>query len=261
MKKLFDIFRMKPLNLFREKPSVSFCITCRDRMWQIRETLPKNLKDNYGHSDRVDFVLVDFASCDGLRDWVSGNFEEELKSGYLKYYYTEEMPQWNVCVAKNTAHMMAGGEIVVNLDCDNFTGPGGGDYVSRKMRIFGPDKIVLHMFSGEWMDGTFGRIAMSKRNFLKVGGYYEDFRKPAYEDTDIVNRLRAMGFKRIKNSNRRYLNAIPNAKGEGVIESRSEWMEVNRRNGDESRKNIAEGRLVANEGRPIGVQAVRMFQE
>ena len=245
--------------LFRRKPTVSFCITCRNRMWQIKETLPKNLKDNYECRDRVEFVLVDFASTDGLQEWVRDNFQDELKSGYLKYFYTEEMPQWNVCVAKNTAHRLGSNEVLVNLDCDNFTGPKGGDYVGGRMRVCGVDKTVFHMWAGEWFDGTFGRIAVSRRNFLRAGGYDEDFVLPAYEDADLVGRLRAMGLKRVKGRNRRYISAIPNVKGDGVVEDGAVWLGINDRNRAMSKKNIAEGRLVANTGRMIGVEAVRMF--
>lgn len=107
-------------------PAISFCITCKNRIHQIRQTLKQNLDDNRLHRDFVEFVLVDFGSKDGLRDWVFNNFSVELASGYLKYYYTENLPHWHASVAKNTAHLCASGDILVNLDCDNFTGLWGG---------------------------------------------------------------------------------------------------------------------------------------
>lgn len=261
MSSAFNFLWKRPLNLFKKKPAVSFCITCRDRLWQLKETLPKNLKDNYGQRDMVEFILVDFASGDGLREWVRGNFGEELKSGYLKYYYTDGMPEWHMSVAKNTAHRLAGGDVVVNLDADNFTGPEGGDYVSRKMRIYGPDKVVLHMWTGVYLDGTFGRLVLSKRNFLRFGGYDQGLDVSSYQDADLRNRLRAGGLKRIWCKNRKYISAIANEKGDGVSCTTDRWLAMNKRNEALSKKNIAEGRLVANEGMEIGVNAVRMFHE
>ncbi len=54
---------------------ISFCITCKNRLHQIRQTLPKNLEDNRRLQELVEFVLVDFGSTDGLRKWISDNFK------------------------------------------------------------------------------------------------------------------------------------------------------------------------------------------
>ncbi len=244
--------------LFRRKPTVSFCITCRNRMWQIKETLPKNLKDNYECRDRVEFVLVDFASTDGLQEWVRDNFQDELKSGYLKYFYTDEMPQWHMSIAKNTAHRLGNNEILVNLDCDNFTGRHGGDYVARIMRKYGPNKVVLHLFTGDYPDGTYGRIAISKENFMAIGGYDEDFDVSSYQDNDLMERAKAFGLRRLRRS--KNISAIPNEKGMGITDEET-WKGMYERNKARSLSNIAAGRLVVNAGREIGVPAVRMFHE
>ena len=112
-----------------EIPSLSFCITCKNRLNQIERTLRKNLDDNWLHQRYIEFVLVDFGSTDGLRDWIISMFKKELESGYLRYYYTSKLPYWHACIAKNTSHLCARNEIVVNLDCDNYTGYFGGKFV------------------------------------------------------------------------------------------------------------------------------------
>ena len=109
--------------------SLSFCITCKNRIHQIRQTLQKNLDDNRSHQDMIEFVLVDFGSTDGLKKWILSNFYQELSSGYLRYYYTDELPLWHASIAKNTAHSLARNNILVNLDCDNYTGRMGGNFV------------------------------------------------------------------------------------------------------------------------------------
>lgn len=242
--------------LFNRKPKISFCITCRDRFWQICKTLPQNLKDNYKDRKNVEFILVDFASADGLKDWVLGNFAEELRSGYLKYYYTEEMPVWHMSVAKNTVHMLANNEVVVNLDCDNFTGYRGGEYVRGFMWRYGYKRVVLHM---EKAIGTAGRIVVSKENFLRAGGYDEDLGFYGHEDRDMVKRLKGLGLVYLARGKDPYVEVIPNARGLGMPSELDikEQMEMNRRLSEE---NIARKRFVANPGKDmIGVRAVRMY--
>ena len=62
---------------------VSFCITCKNRLHQLKETLPRNLRDCQGSAGSVEFVLVDFGSTDGVLDWVLDHHGDALRSGLL----------------------------------------------------------------------------------------------------------------------------------------------------------------------------------
>lgn len=249
--------------LFGRKPTLSFCITCRDRMWQITQTLPQNLRDNYRQRDKIEFILVDFASGDGLQEWVRDNFREELESGYLKYYFSGEMPRWHMGVAKNTSHRLANNEVVVNLDCDNFTGPDGGEYVRRQMKKYGWKTTVMHVVRGEKSDGTAGRIITSRENFLKVGGYDEDFAPWGFEDIDLKERLRRMGLTYRCKQNEKYARCIYNESGLGVYDEPGgdAFKSDSQRNRERLMNKRETGAIYANEGREIGVQAVRMFHK
>ncbi len=251
--------------LSTHKPSVSFCITCRNRFWQIEQTLRKNLDDNYKHRNKVEFILVDFASTDGLQEWVHGNFREELKSGYLKYYYTDAMDSWHASICKNTSHRLANNDVVVNLDCDNFTGRNGGNYVSGVMWRYGCKEMVLQMERGL---GTCGRIALTKENFMKAGGYDEAMGPFWHQDRDLIYRLQGLGITYLpKGKDDEYVKAIPNERALGVFEGdpasvAAEKQKIMDMNFEISRKNLEEGRFVANAGKEtIGVSAVRMFHE
>ncbi|MDR2773869.1 MAG: hypothetical protein LBC19_03840, partial [Tannerella sp.] len=79
----------------KQKTVLSFCITCKNRIHQIKQTLRKNLDDNVLCRDFIEFVLVDFGSTDGHREWILSEFTDELDSGYLRYYYTEALPFWH----------------------------------------------------------------------------------------------------------------------------------------------------------------------
>ena len=119
--------------------TLSFCIACKNRLHQISQTLPQNLKDNRDTKDVIEFVLVDFGSTDGLQAWVKENFADEMEAGYLKYYYTEGVPVWHASIAKNTAHTLAENLIVVNLDCEYFTGKDEGLFSAHFEGLINPN--------------------------------------------------------------------------------------------------------------------------
>ena len=240
----------------KNTPKLSFCITCKNRFSQISKTLPKNLEDNFMHKDSIEFVLVDFGSTDGLQQWIEENFIDYINSGYLKYYYTDELKYWHASIAKNTAHILAINDIVVNLDCDNFTGKNGGWFVIENMIKYGPGNIILHQFSNEFGDGSYGRIGMLKSNFLRVGGYDENFDPMGYQDTDIILRLRVLGCDCICLSDKEYNQTIPNSKELSMknVDSKEKWQQMNLNNFKKSTQNITSGSLIANKNKThIGV--------
>lgn len=232
---------------------ISFCITCKNRFHQISKTLGRNLKDNESLQKDVEFILVDFDSHDGLRDWVLTNFSEELASGYLKFFHTAELPSWDCSVAKNTSHYLATGTILVNLDCDNYTGKNGALFVLKQFSIYGP-KLLLHQASGKPSDGSFGRIAVRRSYFLAVGGYNQSFNPMGYQDTDLIHRLIAHGLFYIIKTQSAYNQAIPNTKEESIKYSNSEkpYLQMDRENKLLSKKSIAEGNIIVNAG-SIGI--------
>ena len=218
-------------------PTLSFCITCKDRFQQISKTLKRNLDDNRLHRDLIEFILVDFGSKDELREWIISNFIDDLKSGYLNYYYTEEQSCWYAPICKNTSHFCAGNDIVVNLDCDNYVGFLGGQFVIR--HFIENQNIVFHQFKGDIYDGTYGRISLLKEYFELIGGYDESFEPLGNEDVDLISRLKAIGLIYEKSSDERFCEAIKNPRPVGF-----EMMDEI--NSIKSNTNINEGRIIAN---------------
>jgi glycosyltransferase involved in cell wall biosynthesis len=228
---------------------LSFCITCKNRFDQINQTLKINLRHNKNLESEIEFVLIDFGSHDGLQDWVVNNFSKELKTGFLKYYYTGEMPKWDCSIAKNTAHLYAKGEIVVNLDCDNFTGEQGGKFVIEHFNVHG-DKLIFHQASSNPRDGSFGRIAVMRKYFSAIGGYDESFHPMGFQDADLIRRLHFSGLYYVSNVNSNHNQAIPNSKEESIKFTGSDkgYFEMNDLNRQLSRNNINQGRFIANNG-------------
>lgn len=236
--------------------TLSFCITCKNRIHQIRQTLRQNLEDNKGFKDLIEFILVDFGSTDGLQEWISENFTDEIEEGYLKYYYTEEMSSWHMSVAKNTSHILANNLIVVNLDCDNFTGKNGGMFIIENMIKYGWDKTVIHQMSREIGDGSCGRVSISKSNFLILRGYDESFEPWGYDDIDMIERAKQIKLNYIYLPNIRYNRVVLNTMEERManINSKLSCEEMDKHNKQLSIKNIAAGKYRANkEKNHIGI--------
>lgn len=237
---------------------LSFCITCKNRMHQIKKTLPTNLEENFVEKDKIEFVLVDFGSTDGLKDWIVNNFKHELESGYLKYYYTDELPYWHACIAKNTAHYYAKNDIVVNLDCDNYTGNRGGKYVIDQ--FIADNRVLLHQFN-EFGDGTYGRIAVFKKYFDKIGGYDESFEPMAFHDTDLLIRMELLGLKYIRINVKEYCRAENNTKEEGLMYTDTEisWEEMKVINRNKHQFNLDCGNIIANNGK-YGIRTAAIYK-
>lgn len=219
-------------------------------MYQIKETLPKNLNDNVLFKNIIEFVLVDFGSEDGLKDWVLNTFIDELKEGYLAYYYTDELPAWHASIAKNTAHFLASNEILMNLDCDNFTGKYGGKYIIRKF-LQHDSNIVIHQFSGDYEDGTYGRIGMQKSLFYNLGGYDESFEPMGFQDTDLMRRAIDMGVQCKNIHNIQYTSSIVNPVSAKVkyCKSALAYEQMNALNLRKSDENRRIGKKIANDGK------------
>ena len=226
---------------------LTFCITCMNRIHQIKQTLRKNLDDNKNSGYNINFVLVDFGSKDGLKEYIINNFEIDLKSEYLKFYYTDELKYWNSPIAKNTSHLLGNGKYLVNLDCDNFTGINGADFLIDHYKNKG-DNIIIHQSSNIFGSGTMGRISMTKENFLKIGGYNQSLFPMSHQDGDIVNRAILNRLKYYNLKNKEFNKAITNDKKESLKNCYGKYNYKNMMNLNMAYSNFSlkSGELIAN---------------
>lgn len=162
------------------------------RLHHLKETLPRNLEDNKGHLD-LEFVILDYNSPDNVWGWLKENEMEHLTSGRVAYWKESDAVRWKMPHAKNVAHLVSTGEIVCNLDADNFTGHG---YAAMLSDLFtsAPMSIVTHFKGG----GTGGRVAVRRTDFLALRGYDEELNYGwGWEDDDFKARARAFGLVKI----------------------------------------------------------------
>lgn len=175
---------------------VIFCTTCKGRRQHIEQTLPKNLKDNSCSNHK--FVLLDYGSADGLETYLKSHHMEAIESGRLVVYTFKGPGPFRMAHAKNTAHrlgILEGGDILVNLDADNFTGVGFSDYITTQFKANGEDSFLwARMVKGDYARGISGRIVVTAKAFLLTGGYDEKYTTWSPDDKDFNARLRRLGF-------------------------------------------------------------------
>ncbi|HWE50187.1 MAG TPA: glycosyltransferase [Bryobacteraceae bacterium] len=223
---------------------ISYCTTCHGRLWQIALTLAGNLR-RLGEDEEL--VLLDYGSRDGLGRFIESSpvFQKALESGRLVYARTEAK-NYHCPKAKNLAHRIARGELLVNLDADNNNG--GMRRVITRCLQDGED-VVLQMDEGTRGDplrGTFGRICIPRYWFYRLGGYDEAFAPIGHQDQDLIWRAKATGLRHA------HLSAggsapIRNTMAEKASHTgQRSWHAMWRANERTSRRNLKEGRLVAN---------------
>lgn len=165
---------------------ISFCQTCRNRLWQLEQTLSVNI-DALG--DDCELVLVDYGSTDGLAGWIWKNFAKFIANGQMLFFEVAGDVGWSAPRAKNLAHRLSRGDYVFNLDADNFVTQADIQSIGEARRL----QQAAHQWTGSWKDGSYGRIGMPRDLFFRLGGYDETMLPMGAQDMDILKRVVALG--------------------------------------------------------------------
>jgi hypothetical protein len=169
----------------------------------------------------------------------------------------EDRP-WHMSRSKNIAHRLGSGDVLVNLDCDNFL----GNTIEVVREPLERGVKAIHLWSGTKGDGTCGRIAVTREVFHSLGGYDESFQPVGHDDLDLLKRIKHAGHA---------VEYIPCPPNSAIINTREEalrycaptgltWMESTMQNRRQSDQNVANGRLVANEGKKWGAAEIELFR-
>ena len=226
-----------------QSPKLSFCITHKDRFEYLQKTLFQNLKDNEEDRLNIEFILMDFHESDEVMHWIREIFPKEIGQGYLKYFKAK-IQGWSAPLAKNTAHYVASGIILTNLDCDNFTGRKGGRFVLEQY-YKEESNLMLWQFSRVRRDGSYGRMSFYQQAFEDLGGYDEGLMEMGFQDNDLMLRALKMGVKRIECNEKSYNKAI---KHEKYKPAQMSFRSMERWNKARSKMNIKQQKLSANNG-------------
>ena len=181
---------------------LSFCIVCMNRIEHIKLTLEQNILEN--QLPGVEFVLLDYNSTDGLEEWVRCNMKEYLDNHILVYYKELHARKFHRTHSRNMVMKLAEGEIVCNLDADNYLGKGFASFVldqfSRNRNIF--------LTSSYNQRDAIGRVCVMRKDFLSINGYNESFSGYGLEDIELYNRLQKNGLTQIYVDNSSFFRAI-----------------------------------------------------
>ncbi len=170
---------------------ISYCTTCMGRTQHLKKTYIKNILDNLDYP-HVEFILVNYNSADDMDEWVKGHLGSYIEKGIVVYYKTPDPKTFHMSMAKNLSHRLATGDVVVNLDADNYLGKDNAFFINHHYQLHGMHSILRFSKSDFRYFDTCGRIAMSKIHFEKLGGYREDLLPYGEEDLDLIRRAEAI---------------------------------------------------------------------
>lgn len=187
---------------------VSLCTVSRNRAHHYKETILKNIQDNEANGN-VEFLILDYNSDDDLEDWIKSNLMEHVESGLLSYYKTFEPQYFHRSHSRNMAFKLAKGNLICNVDADNFTGP---SFVSYLRNEFSTANDIFVCAGGEYdmisCSDIGGRICIHTDSFKAVGGYDEEMSNYGSEDYDLIHRLEMAKLKKRIIRDDTYLTAI-----------------------------------------------------
>lgn len=215
------------------------------RLHHLSVTLPKNIADNV--YPNVEFVILNYNSPDKLDEWMK-QYTSLMNVGKILYLKENTVKYYSMTHSRNIAFKAATGDIVCNVDADNYT----GDFATELNRIanemgkktlFSKGKRLLH-----------GRLGFFKDDFINIlGGYDEDIIGYGHDDRDIFDRAMALGFRIGRFEGNVYVNRLNHARAERVrhmLEKDRRAMEA--RNRAISMKKLENKAFVANVGKNWG---------
>lgn len=188
---------------------ISFCTTCMDRLFHLKETYLQSIKNTKSYSNR-EFLLLNYNSKDEIDDWVRSNLIEFIETGLVSYYKTTEPEYWVAAHAKNICHKLASGDLLANLDCDNILVENYCEYVVELFK----ENIILSSCPSDLYGnvGTCGLIVSRREHFYSVNGYDEKFNDGwGMDDTSYQFRCRMKNYLKLIVQDKKYNFCIPHS--------------------------------------------------
>lgn len=237
---------------------ISLCTTCMGRLHDLKVTLPVNIALN-GSYPNVEFVVLDYNSSDGVGAWIERNLSQHLDSGRLVYFRTEEPAHYSMTHSRNVAFKASTGDIVCNVDADNYTIDIFRSPESRPSSCFAERINAIANQSGAravfLKDERMirGRLGFYRDEFIgQLGGYDEGLSGYGYDDHDLCRRAIELGFECHRFGSAYYSRIETEESMKGANMADPNRRSTERANRLRSRRNIQRHRFVANVGREWG---------
>lgn len=210
----------------------------------LSKTLPVNLA--FADPETEEYVLLDLASTDGTDDYIRDKFMWAIKLGVLVYCRAEAIRYYDPSLAKNCAIKLSSGDLVCNLDGDNFADAEFASYLRKSF-----DQLQINALLYPGLTDRSGRIAVWRVILDSLGGYDEDLRGYGSEDVDLRERLTRMGGPILFGDPSRYHSILNPDKTIGcyAIKDIQKTDGINR---GKSMENARAGKVEANQGKSWG---------
>ncbi|GAB5472039.1 MAG: hypothetical protein Mars2KO_01380 [Maribacter sp.] len=176
-----------------------------NRLEHLKKTLPKNIEDTMTYGN-FEFVVLDYNSKDGLEEWIMAEMSPYMDAGQLIYVRTRVPEYFLRSHSKNVAAKSAAGDIICNVDADNYIGEGFADYVNHE--FMENQYIYLTVPRNFEKKDCYGRICVLRDDFMAITGYDEGMTDYGFEDFDLLNRLELLGRKARYFSNSEFLQVL-----------------------------------------------------
>lgn len=238
---------------------ISICTTCMNRTHDLKKTLIQNINDNKNYPN-IEFVVLNYNSNDDMHSFMTSNdIKYLIKMGIVKYFITKYPKHYSMAHSRNIAFKNATGQIVTNVDADNYTGKNFADFLN-KLADISPEKAFFA--KGKRM--MHGRIGMYKNEFIKIGGYNEELKGYGFDDHDLMIRSMSLGYKLMwwsGISDVDFTQRIKTPRSEvGKNMENKNWRQTESANKSISLSNISAGKFIANENKQWGFcPDLRMF--
>jgi hypothetical protein len=170
-------------------------------------TYLKSIINTESYKNR-EFILLNYNSKDEIDDWAKENLSDFIKLGLISYYKTEDPKYWIAAHAKNISQKLANGDLLCNLDCDNFLVPG---YCEKIIEIFQEPNIILASDSDDsnGNNGCCGMIISQRKHFYSVNGYDENICLGwGMDDTNYQYRCRMQNDLKLVILDKKFTNCI-----------------------------------------------------
>lgn len=156
-----------------------------NRESHLKQTIEHNLA--VMRSYYYEYLILDYSSDS------DAYIKELAKDPRLTCYRVNDMKYYHHSHAKNVISKLATGDILIHIDADNWV---SADFLENVVYILDHD-LHKYICNADNVADMFGRICISRENFMKLSGYDEHFNGWGFEDTDFVWRARAMGLQYI----------------------------------------------------------------
>lgn len=206
LKSLRDDLDLKLCGAYKRKRSVSLCTSVKDRLDHLQKTVLKNIADNEDYSD-CEFLILNY-NCPNpdTEVWIRDALMPYILSGKVNYYFFPDASTFDRSHARNLAFRLSKGDIICNVDADNFIGKGFVAYVSAMLS--GQKAFLCGPRDGRSLGG---RICVKREDFEATRGFDERFKSWGPEDLDFTRRLALSGLKKKVIQHEKFCGVIPHS--------------------------------------------------